>query len=176
MVGLLLLMGSPVLSKTPSPPPVYTGFQPVIVRSPDMIDLIKDSSSKPLVINLTQGSRWEYDYPKAVPEAPKKTETPSLIPTVKEAQDYALNLLGEKQYSCLYILWQRESRWNPLAENKSSGAYGIPQALPGSKMAKAGDDWLINPLTQVKWGLGYISGRYGTACTALQHSYDYNWY
>lgn len=110
---------------------------------------------------------------------PEISPTPlptQVIASVQEAQNYALDILGTKQYSCLYILWQRESRWNPLAKNKSSGAYGIPQALPGNKMAKAGEDWLTNPLTQVKWGISYIQNRYGTACNALQHSYDYNWY
>lgn len=60
--------------------------------------------------------------------------------------------------------------------NKSSGAYGIPQALPGSKMAWAGADWRMNPVTQVKWGLHYISGRYGTACSAWRHFQEKGWY
>jgi hypothetical protein len=62
-------------------------------------------------------------------------------------------------------LWQRESGWRYNAENPS-GAYGIPQALPGSKMATAGADWQTNPATQIKWGLGYIQSRYGTPCSA----------
>jgi hypothetical protein len=69
------------------------------------------------------------------------------------------------QYSCLYHLWMRESSWNVYAENPS-GAYGIPQARPGDKMASAGSDWRTNPATQIKWGLGYIKGRYGTPCGA----------
>jgi hypothetical protein len=70
------------------------------------------------------------------------------------------------QMGCLIQMWDRESRWNPHAENSSSGAYGIPQALPGSKMASAGPDWASNPATQIKWGLGYIKERYGTPCGA----------
>ncbi len=58
----------------------------------------------------------------------------------------------ESQWSCLYTLWTRESDWNPYAENSSSGAYGIPQALPGYKMASAGSDWRTNPITQITWG------------------------
>ena len=58
----------------------------------------------------------------------------------------------------------------------SSGAYGIPQALPGSKMASAGSDWRTNPKTQIKWGLGYISGRYGDPCGAWSHFLRKNWY
>ncbi len=83
---------------------------------------------------------------------------------------------GSDQYQCLVNLWNRESHWNPYAENASSGAYGIPQALPGSKMASAGADWRTNPATQITWGLGYIAGRYGTPCAAWGHSNGYGWY
>lgn len=83
---------------------------------------------------------------------------------------------GDDQYSCLYNLWQRESNWNVYAQNSSSGAYGIPQALPGSKMATVGGDWQSNPVTQISWGLGYISGRYGTPCGAWAHSQSVGWY
>jgi hypothetical protein len=79
------------------------------------------------------------------------------------------------QWGCLYELWQRESGWNHLASNPS-GAYGIPQALPGSKMAAYGDDWRTNPGPQIKWGLAYIAGRYGTPCNALGHFRASNWY
>jgi len=70
----------------------------------------------------------------------------------------------------------RESHWNPHAHNASSGAHGIPQALPGSKMASAGPVWQSNPVTQIKWGLGYIQGRYGTPCNAWGHSESHGWY
>lgn len=80
------------------------------------------------------------------------------------------------EWKCLYDLWMKESNWNHLAVNASSGATGIPQALPGSKMASHGGDWASNPSTQIKWGLDYISGRYGTPCGAWQHSVSYNWY
>jgi uncharacterized protein YabE (DUF348 family) len=80
------------------------------------------------------------------------------------------------QWQCLYSLWQKESHWNHLAYNPSSGATGIPQALPGSKMASAGTDWATNPATQIKWGLGYIAGRYGSPCGAWQHSVENGWY
>jgi hypothetical protein len=79
------------------------------------------------------------------------------------------------QYGCLYDLWMAESGWRYNAEN-ASGAYGIPQALPGSKMATAGADWQTNPTTQIKWGLGYIKGSYGTPCTAWAHEQNYGWY
>ena len=83
---------------------------------------------------------------------------------------------GGDQFGCLVSLWARESGWNVNAYNSSSGATGIPQALPGSKMASAGADWLTNPATQITWGLGYIAGRYGTPCGAWDHSESAGWY
>lgn len=80
------------------------------------------------------------------------------------------------QFPCLDKLWKRESGWNYKATNSGSGAFGIPQALPGSKMAKFGDDWRTNPATQIKWGLDYIEGRYDTPCGAWEHSEDTGWY
>jgi len=80
------------------------------------------------------------------------------------------------QFPCLNKLWARESGWNHRAYNSGSGAYGIPQALPGSKMQSAGSDWKTNPATQIKWGLGYIKDRYGNPCNAWQHSEDVGWY
>ncbi len=82
---------------------------------------------------------------------------------------------GDDQYNCLVALWNRESGWNVYAHN-GSGAYGIPQALPGSKMASAGPNWQSDPATQIAWGLGYITGRYGTPCGAWNHSQSSGWY
>lgn len=80
------------------------------------------------------------------------------------------------ELDCLIRLWGKESGWNQYAHNASSGAYGIPQALPGKKMASAGPDWATNPATQIRWGLGYIAGRYGTPCGAWAHSQQAGWY
>ena len=77
---------------------------------------------------------------------------------------------GADQFGCLDSLWTRESNWNLGADNPSSRRYGIPQALPGSKMASAGADWATNPATQITWGLGYIQDRYGSPCGAWAHS------
>lgn len=84
--------------------------------------------------------------------------------------------MGDDQYSCLVALWNRESGWNTYAFNASSGAYGIPQSLPGSKMASAGADWATNPATQISWGLSYILGRYSAPCGAWEHSENNGWY
>jgi len=80
------------------------------------------------------------------------------------------------QMSCLVPLWMGESGWRWNAENTSSGAYGIPQALPGSKMSTAGADWQSNPVTQIKWGLGYIAERYGSPCGAWGFKQSNGWY
>jgi hypothetical protein len=86
------------------------------------------------------------------------------------------NNWGRDQYSCLVALWERESNWRWDAMNKSSGAYGIPQSLPGRKMAEMGADWATNPETQVRWGVSYIKSRYGAPCGAMAHSNKFNWY
>ncbi|WP_211116261.1 hypothetical protein [Glycomyces buryatensis] len=80
------------------------------------------------------------------------------------------------EVSCLVSLWDRESGWNESAYNSGSGAYGIPQSLPGDKMAANGDDWETNPATQIAWGLDYIDGRYGNPCGAWAHSESNGWY
>ncbi len=95
-------------------------------------------------------------------------------PNPGTAQSIAYNMMSsfgfspKTQWTCLDDLWQQESGWNYLAEN-ASGAYGIPQALPGSKMASAGPDWQTDPTTQIKWGLGYIQSIYATPCGAWAH-------
>ncbi len=73
---------------------------------------------------------------------------------------------GSSQWGCLDSLWNGESGWRWSARNPSSGAYGIPQSLPASKMGAAGPDWLVNPTTQIRWGLAYIRGAYGSPCRA----------
>jgi len=83
---------------------------------------------------------------------------------------------SSSEFTCLDSLWTKESGWDPHASNPTSGAYGIPQSLPGSKMATAGSDWATNPATQIRWGLGYIKDSYGTPCAAWSHSESYGWY
>ena len=115
-------------------------------------------------------------------EIQTKTDTKIVTKTVAANKKYAkvrmIDVYGwdEKQYSCLISLWNRESGWRATAHNKSSGAYGIPQALPGKKMATEGADWKTNPKTQIRWGLKYIKSRYGTPCGAKAHSKRTGWY
>ncbi|MFC6355263.1 aggregation-promoting factor C-terminal-like domain-containing protein [Luethyella okanaganae] len=106
---------------------------------------------------------------------------PAVAPDPGSAQAYAFGAVvsrgwGTTEFDCLVSLWSKESGWRVNAYNASSGAYGIPQALPGSKMATAGADWETSAATQIEWGLGYVSGRYGTPCGAWAHSQDAGWY
>jgi hypothetical protein len=82
----------------------------------------------------------------------------------------------EKEYICLNQLWTQESNWNYKSRNKKSGAHGIPQALPASKMNVVSTDWRTNPVTQIRWGLRYISIRYETPCKAWAKHKRSNWY
>lgn len=81
-----------------------------------------------------------------------------------------------KEWNALYALWMQESGWRTNAKNPDSGAYGIPQSLPANKMASVGKDYLTNPVTQIKWGLDYIAGRYHDPLGAMAHEKAYNWY
>ena len=83
---------------------------------------------------------------------------------------------GSGEFSCLSSLWERESGWDVHASNPSSGAYGIPQALPGSKMSAFGADWQDNAVTQIEWGLSYINDSYGTPCGAWSTFQSQGWY
>jgi hypothetical protein len=101
--------------------------------------------------------------------------------SAQDPQAIALALLPKygfdsSQMSCLIPLWMGESGWRWNAENASSGAYGIPQALPGTKMASAGADWRTNPATQIEWGLTYIRDSYGTPCGAWGFKQSHGWY
>ncbi len=112
-------------------------------------------------------------------DAPAMTASEDLADS--DPREIGRSLLGEfgfssDQFGCLDSLWTKESGWDVYADNPTSSAYGIPQSLPGSKMASAGADWADNPVTQIRWGLGYIQDRYGSPCSAWGHSQAVNWY
>lgn len=138
---------------------------------------------------LDRGGYTVYVKPKPPPPPPvtaKPTgssgwQPPFVTPDPGSAQAIAYQMVlargwGDDQFACLVALWNKESGWRVNALNRSSGAYGIPQALPGTKMATAGADWETSAATQITWGLGYISGRYGTPCGAWGHSQSVGWY
>lgn len=106
---------------------------------------------------------------------------PSVPMPTSEVKKYAYQQVMDKwgnssEFTCLENLWEKESNWRHTAQNPSSGAYGIPQSLPGNKMATHGSDWRTNPKTQIDWGLDYIKGRYGAPCGAWGHSQRVGWY
>lgn len=139
-------------------------------------------------VDLGRASYSVYVTPKPTPTAEPKSAgegsswaPPFVAPNPGTAKAIAYDMVkargwDDDQYACLVALWKKESGWRVNAYNRSSGAYGIPQALPGKKMAKFGDDWQTNPATQIKWGLSYIKGRYGTPCGAWSHSQSTGWY
>ncbi|MEU9620036.1 MULTISPECIES: lytic transglycosylase domain-containing protein [unclassified Streptomyces] len=97
--------------------------------------------------------------------------------TVAEIQAMARQIVPADQFQCFSNIVNVESSWNYLATNQSTGAYGLVQALPGSKMVSAGADWQTNPATQIKWGLSYMnSGRYGSPCAAWSFWQANHWY
>lgn len=111
--------------------------------------------------------------------APTVPVGPPVEPGTSRAIGLELTLArgwSDGEFACLDALFSRESGWRVNAANSSSGAYGIPQALPGSKMASIGADWQTNPATQITWGLNYIAGRYGTPCGAWASFQAKNWY
>ncbi|MBV9445097.1 MAG: lytic transglycosylase domain-containing protein [Streptosporangiaceae bacterium] len=110
--------------------------------------------------------------------AQRQTTSPAPTGSPEQIAQAMLSQFGwpSNQMSCLQPLWQRESGWEVTAYNAGSGAYGIPQSLPGSKMAGAGADWQTNAATQIKWGLGYIKEIYGSPCAAWAHEESDGWY
>jgi hypothetical protein len=115
------------------------------------------------------------------PEQQSQASPPPAPAPSGSAQQIAMGMLGSYgwssgQFSCLASLWNQESGWNVYATNPVSGAYGIPQALPGSKMASAGADWQTDAATQIRWGLSYIKSLYGSPCGAWGHEEADGWY
>lgn len=113
------------------------------------------------------------------PEVPATPAAPAVAPGSAQAIGQELAAArgwGDGEFACLVPLWTHESGWRVDAANSSSGAYGIPQSLPGSKMASVGADWQTNPATQITWGLNYIAGRYGTPCGAWGSFQSKGWY
>jgi hypothetical protein len=111
----------------------------------------------------------------AAPAAGRSTNRRNLAPPTS-ARQYARSLLSAIQYGCFSHIVARESGWSITATNPSSGAYGLMQALPGSKMASAGPDWRTNAATQIRWGIHYVKAQYGSACGAWDFWQSHGWY
>ena len=118
---------------------------------------------------------------RVVPAAARVSRSVRRTSLDRSPRDIAHALLlmhgwSDGEWSCLDALWTRESEWQVGATNAGSGAYGIPQALPGWKMSSMGSDWRTDPVTQIRWGLWYIGEKYGDPCGALAHSNHYGFY
>ena len=116
--------------------------------------------------------------PAAGPQLPAASATPAAAGSPQQMAEAMLGSFGwsPSQFSCLDPLWEHESGWSVTAYNPGTGAYGIPQAMPGGKMATAGPDWQTDAATQIRWGLEYIRGTYGSPCGAWAHEEATGWY
>lgn len=172
---------------TPAMPLPPEAFSPVVIpgredaQVPTLVDvrLTGLARTKPALQQLVARAHVELRSPVQVtkPVSPAHASNPaSTTDGARIGKAYARSQLDPAQYACIEALWARESGWRWNALNSSSGAYGIPQALPGSKMQRAGPDWATNPVTQVQWGLSYVIGRYGSSCDAWAFFRAHGWY
>lgn len=157
-------------------------------REPALAEMAEADGQTPALQELAVGgsyssavSRDGYKVTKPAPVIRARSAPAAGTPDPGTAKAIAFEMVmakgwGQAEYDCLVALWNKESHWNVYAHNSRSGAYGIPQAMPGSKMASAGADWATNPKTQITWGLGYIQNRYTTPCGAWNASQTKGWY
>ena len=174
--GGVLSAGSPVMDAA--------GDLAAAAGGPSVAPLSADELAARARVPLSRSDRRDsVDQDKAAtlaqPQGQAMTGTESL--SQEDPRTIARALLAEfgfssDQFSCLDSLWMSESGWRVTADNPNSSAYGIPQALPGSKMSTAGADWATNPITQIRWGLGYIRDRYGSPCSAWSFKQGRGWY
>lgn len=137
----------------------------------------------PLIMVLPSGTVWRAAAAREKRAgAASRSSSPHAFGTIAYNKWYAREFMAQKygwradQFAALDVLWQRESGWNHTSHNASSGAHGIPQALPGSKMGMFGADWATNPETQIQWGLQYINSGYGSPAGALAFWNSHSWY
>jgi outer membrane biosynthesis protein TonB len=179
---VLVLINNPKPPPPPPPPPPVPAPAPAPVVEPTPAPVAPTVEAK--VDKPTKSSKSSKS-PKSnkTTKSAQSDDSAPVVPSgnTGDPKQMALTQMvaygwDDSEFTCLESLWNRESGWDYTAANKSSGAYGIPQSLPGSKMASAGADWKTNPATQIAWGLKYIDGRYGSPCGAWQHSENKGWY
>ena len=148
-------------------------------KTEKVIEVIKEVAVEETKVEVKEEKKEE---PKKKQSKEQTKTAPAVTGTKAEYQAYAYDLVlnqylwSEADYQALVNLWTRESDWNANAHNKSSGAHGIPQSLPASKMSSEGSDYYTNGYTQIRWGLKYIKERYGSPSAAWQHFQNKNWY
>lgn len=140
-------------------------------KTEKVVEVIEDVSNEEIALEIKDDKKDK-----------KEEYTKTIAGTKADYQAYAYDLVlnkylwSESDYKALVNLWERESNWNANAHNKSSGAHGIPQSLPASKMSSEGSDYYTNGYTQIRWGLKYIKKRYGSPSKAWKHFQNKNWY
>ena len=151
-------------------------------KTEKVVEVIEDVSNEEIALEIKDDKKDEKeDYTKTVVSSNTYKSAPVVTGTKADYQDYAYDLVlnkylwSESDYQALVNLWERESNWNANAHNKSSGAHGIPQSLPASKMSSEGSDYYTNGYTQIRWGLKYIKERYGSPSKAWKHFQNKNW-
>lgn len=159
-------------------------------KTEKVVEVIKEVATEETKVEVKEEKKEKPKKEKPKEQTKTKTVTnnntqktaPAVTGTKAEYQAYAYDLVlnqylwSESDYQALVNLWERESNWNANAHNKSSGAHGIPQSLPASKMSSEGSDYYTNGYTQIRWGLKYIKERYGSPSAAWQHFQNKNWY
>ena len=148
-----------------------------------VVEVLEEVSNEEIALEIKDDKKDEKEeYTKTVVGNNTYKSAPVVTGTKADYQAYAYDLVmnkylwSESDYQALVNLWERESNWNANAHNKSSGAHGIPQSLPASKMSSEGSDYYTNGYTQIRWGLKYIKERYGSPSAAWQHFQNKNWY
>jgi uncharacterized protein YabE (DUF348 family) len=179
----------PLVSSTPSvtpvssasPSPTHSTVAPTPTAKPKSTTpsrpTVAETAPKPQPVVLRPAPRK----PAPQPQLKPSPITTVIVVTPGSAQALARQMLpqwgwGAGQFDCLQVMWMRESSWRVDARNPSSGAYGIPQAYPATRMAATGPDWRTNPRTQIRWGLDYIRDRYGSPCAAWSFWQAHHWY
>ena len=193
--ALLLLagVGFAIIFQRPAPHTIPLR-SPVLVTQPAMFYAGSQVAEAELRAGAEHAAHAAHKAHASRPAAPTARSTPSLAPSAQpsyaavavpdpgSAQRIAYDLLPSygfdqgASFTCLVYLWDRESGWRYNAQEPTSGAYGIPQSLPASKMAMFGSDYLTDPTTQIRWGLWYIKATYGTPCNAWNHDSGDGWY
>ena len=155
-------------------------------KTEKVVEVIEEVSNEEIALEVKEDKKDKKDekeeYTKTIVSNNTYKSAPVVTGTKADYQAYAYDLVlnqylwSESDYQALVNLWERESNWNANAHNKSSGAHGIPQSLPASKMSSEGSDYYTNGYTQIRWGLKYIKERYGSPSAAWQHFQNKNWY
>lgn len=155
-------------------------------KTEKVVEVLEDVSNEEIALEVKEDKEDKKDekeeYTKTIVSNNTYKNAPVVTGTKADYQAYAYDLVlnqylwSESDYQALVNLWERESNWNANAHNKSSGAHGIPQSLPASKMSSEGSDYYTNGYTQIRWGLKYIKERYGSPSAAWQHFQNKNWY